>query len=222
MLGQVLHDQAKDLGILSFYQPSVASTNTWAAQDTSEEAFYFCDKQTAGKGRFDRQWLDSEQGGQIFMSYACSVAAAPSPLLPSYLGLCLREGLQNLLPLTSPLYLKLPNDLYYKDKKVVGLLCQGQQRAQQWRVIVGLGINMFDHPQLETAGCLLTQIQAIPVNFLEQVYQQIRQALSPTAKSELEPKFAHGCLLKNGETVLGLEDDDYFVSTDRRVHWRDL
>ncbi len=108
--------------------------------------------QTAGRGRLGRQFL-SPAGGLYFSLYL----ASPSPLeamgvtAPAAAAVCAAlwdlgfEGAR----------VKWVNDIYYRDKKVCGILCEYVEGA----VICGIGINMMPPeggypPEAGPAGAL--------------------------------------------------------------------
>ena len=94
-------------------------------------------EQTAGRGRRGRAWL-SPQGGMYL-----SVVIRPGfgkrlwPLLSFVAALAARETIGNLLAAHRPM-VKWPNDILVNDKKICGILLEGEADA----LIVGTGINV--------------------------------------------------------------------------------
>ncbi|NIA23396.1 MAG: biotin--[acetyl-CoA-carboxylase] ligase [Proteobacteria bacterium] len=97
-------------------------------------------RQTAGKGRKKRVWY-SEEGG-IYMSilfnevdnfgffYKFAILAA----------LGVKETLERLTH--DFFFIKWPNDIYFHDKKICGILLQSTTQGESNRVVIGIGINI--------------------------------------------------------------------------------
>ncbi len=108
--------------------------------------------QTAGRGRLGRQFL-SPEGGLYFSLYL----DCPSPLeamgvtAPAAAAVCAALGDLGF----EGAMIKWVNDIYYRDKKVCGILCEYVDGA----VICGVGINMMPPeggypPEAGPAGAL--------------------------------------------------------------------
>lgn len=97
--------------------------------------------QTSGKGRFDREWI-SEKGLDLTFStvYLPNEKIKNLSALSLYVGLAVYKVLRK--HLDENLNLKWPNDIYYKDKKIGGILCENIFSEKKQVVIVGIGINV--------------------------------------------------------------------------------
>jgi len=129
---------------------SVDSTNNYALAKIREGqaghgTAFFTGEQTAGKGQMGRQWV-SEKGANI----ALSVVIQPESLLISMqfrLSACIAIAVQKFLTRYAgdDIKIKWPNDLYWKDRKMGGILIEniigGAQPGWQWAV-AGIGINI--------------------------------------------------------------------------------
>lgn len=129
---------------------SVDSTNNYALRQVREGlaghgSAFFTYEQTAGKGQMGRQWL-SEKGANI----ALSVVIQPKPLQISQqfqLSACIATAACNFLSKYAgeDVKIKWPNDLYWKDRKIGGILIEniisGTPPAWHWAV-AGIGINI--------------------------------------------------------------------------------
>lgn len=111
------------------------------------ESGYVClaEAQTAGKGRRGRQWI-SPFGKSIY----CSMAWHFSEGYQSLGGLSLAVGCivnQTLTQLgVTGCKLKWPNDVYFDDKKLAGILIEVEgQVGEDVSAVVGIGIN-YDLP----------------------------------------------------------------------------
>lgn len=134
------------LGEPFHYFTSTASTNDEAKRAALAGApsgsTFLADHQTAGRGRQGRQWL-AEAKRQLLFSLlwrpASGVASAATTLV---VGVTLHRTLRGLLPDSSPLSLKWPNDLESSRRKVAGILVESGRGADARPfVVVGVGVN---------------------------------------------------------------------------------
>jgi BirA family transcriptional regulator, biotin operon repressor / biotin---[acetyl-CoA-carboxylase] ligase len=100
------------------------------------------DVQTAGRGRLGRTWL-APPGASLLVS----VLLRPTLPIDQWSNLVAPAGLAAVAALTTlcdvPARLKWPNDVVVRDKKIAGLLAEGNHNA----VVVGMGLNI-DWPTL--------------------------------------------------------------------------
>ena len=120
--------------------PEVDTTNRVAATLPAWNAVR-ADTQSAGRGRTGRVWT-SDHGG-LWLS---AVVPCPGPreqwaLLPLAVGWALGETLRELG--VEDLRLRWPNDLLVGSRKLAGLL---MERHSPDDAVVGLGLNVFNHP----------------------------------------------------------------------------
>jgi BirA family transcriptional regulator, biotin operon repressor / biotin---[acetyl-CoA-carboxylase] ligase len=125
----------------------IPSTNTYlmnlASESPSSGLVCIAEQQTAGKGRRGRQWV-SPYGSNIYLSIFWRFQA--SPLILSGLSLAIGVGVIRALKALYPYDFKLkwPNDIYYRDKKLGGILVEvsGESEGPCFAVI-GLGLNLY-------------------------------------------------------------------------------
>ncbi|MFN8242603.1 MAG: biotin--[acetyl-CoA-carboxylase] ligase [Ferruginibacter sp.] len=126
----------------------VDSTNNYAmakvhAGLASHGMAWLAREQTAGRGQRGRHW-ESAPGQNIAMSMVVN------PLLlggqePFYLSALVALACCDLLEKYAgeSIYVKWPNDLYWRDRKAAGILIENKYRGQQWtHAVVGIGINV--------------------------------------------------------------------------------
>lgn len=123
---------------------SIGSTNTWAKEhahefDTDALTIITADEQTAGRGRFTRDWV-SPKGCNLYVTYVVFVKDLNFSVgnLPQVLALA---AVESLLPI-APVGIKWPNDLVLEKKKLGGILCEISQVPTGYALIVGLGVNI--------------------------------------------------------------------------------
>ena len=102
------------------------------------------DEQTAGKGMGSNSW-ESEVGKNLTFSLAADMSFLPAErqfLLSEAVPLGIVEVLDKLLP-TEKLSIKWPNDIYYGNRKLAGILINSTIKANMMDIsIIGIGLNV--------------------------------------------------------------------------------
>ena len=123
------------------YFPSIGSTMTEAARLLGAGAGHgtviLADEQTAGMGRFGRQWISEQEVG-IYTSIILNLPLAPPdlPIASLLIGLATAEAIENASQLTCDL--RWPNDVLIDEAKVAGVLPHLVNNS----IIAGIGINV--------------------------------------------------------------------------------
>ncbi len=117
------------------------STNTWAIEHSTQlhhGDVVFTPHQTAGRGQGDRVWQSPP--GVLTASFILDgVAPRHWPALSLTSGLAVIYAIEDLLPAgRQRLQLKWPNDVWCDQRKLAGILAEGQGQ----RVVVGIGCNL--------------------------------------------------------------------------------
>lgn len=128
------------------FVPVVDSTNNLAKalaiEDCPQWTVVTCDRQTKGRGRLGRQWIQSEKDG-LYMSVVLRPELMPvqSPMLTLITGISLCQAINELTGLNPKI--KWPNDIVINDKKVCGILTEMNAVADKINfVVVGIGVNL--------------------------------------------------------------------------------
>jgi len=97
-------------------------------------------EQTQGKGQFGRLW-ESQRDGSILFSIRRNF---PQDLnlngLSLVVGLAIVKALEKEL-LVEGFTIKWPNDIYFDNKKLAGVLLENQIQSGNQSVVIGVGIN---------------------------------------------------------------------------------
>lgn len=138
------------LGRQVLHLPSCHSTNSTAlelieAGQAEEGLLVFCDEQRAGRGQGQNLWEAAP-----FQNITLSLVLAPRFLvakeqfyLSMAVALSLHDSLRAYVPSPDALKVKWPNDIFYEDKKICGILIQNLLKNQYLHyAIVGVGINV--------------------------------------------------------------------------------
>ncbi len=143
----MLGEAARAAGYRLIVRDAVASTMEEARralhQSEPGKLWIVARSQNAGRGRHGRQWTSPP--GNLYASLLllnpCEPALAPQ--LGFVAGLALYDAAAKVTGLSHPrMALKWPNDLLIDGAKCSGLLLEGESRAGQFGVVIGMGINI--------------------------------------------------------------------------------
>ena len=126
----------------------IDSTNAFLQKQQSEcdirNWVVSADEQTAGKGMGSNSW-ESEVGKYLTFSLAADMSFLPAErqfLLSEAVPLGIVEVLDKLLPVEK-LSIKWPNDIYYRNRKLAGILINSTIKANMMDIsIIGIGLNV--------------------------------------------------------------------------------
>jgi BirA family biotin operon repressor/biotin-[acetyl-CoA-carboxylase] ligase len=118
------------------YFDSLDSTNI-KAREFPVGSVIIAKEQTAGKGRFKREW-SSEKGG-IYMSFVLGAQIKNMKFLTLLAAIAVQHTLEKTCNISSKI--KWPNDLILKEKKLCGILTESYSEGEEAKMIIGIGIN---------------------------------------------------------------------------------
>ena len=95
------------------------------------------DMQTKGRGRNEKEWNSPK--GNLYFSFGFTRHNLINGLSVK-VGLIVAESLQQILK--KNMLLKWPNDLFYLDKKVGGILVETSSINNIFKIVVGVGVNL--------------------------------------------------------------------------------
>ncbi len=115
-----------------------------AGEHCDENHWLVADRQSAGRGRAGRAWLDSP--GNFMGSTVARLVPGdqPAPTLALVAGVALTRAVLAEAGTLPGLALKWPNDLLVDGAKLAGILLERQGDA----VVVGIGVNLASAPTL--------------------------------------------------------------------------
>jgi len=127
---------------------SVDSTNNYAMGQVHaglafHGAAFFAHEQTAGKGQRGKNWL-SIPGENIILS----IVLEPGRLQidkPFLLSACIALGCHDFFKkyIKGEIFIKWPNDIYWRDRKAGGILIESVIRGRDWLfAVAGIGLNI--------------------------------------------------------------------------------
>ena len=123
------------------------STNNYLREQSAkarlpEGSLVIADFQTAGKGQVGNSW-ESEAGKNLMFSillYPDFLPANRQFLISQIASLSVKETLEKY---TDSVTVKWPNDIYWKDRKICGMLIENDLSGQHlYCSVVGIGLNI--------------------------------------------------------------------------------
>ena len=165
-----------------FKLDEINSTNDWLMMRISNQKFHegtvvLASIQTNGKGQRGSQWFS-----QPYKALTFSVLLKPSFLSPIHafdLSICVALALSDSLnKLRSGFKIKWPNDIYFEDKKIAGVLIENQMnRSVYQNAVVGIGLNVNELHFDELSNAISLK-QIIGIEFpVEKVMEHICESL---------------------------------------------
>lgn len=139
--------------------PEVDSTNTElmrrARAGRLEPVLLVAEAQTAGRGRLGRAWHGGAPGDVLTFSLGLPLRMA------DWSGLSLAVGVSVAQSLHPDLKLKWPNDVWWQDRKLAGILIETTQVGDERYAVIGVGINIAprDAAGLNTPPAWLQELE---------------------------------------------------------------
>jgi len=131
--------------IVSVHLDTIDSTNTYAKKhchdfDAGKITCVTAEEQTAGRGRFQRNWV-SPRGVNLYATFyfrlpvnALHLISLGQVMTYSFAAVLIHEGLHPKI--------KWPNDILLNGKKVSGVLCETVFHQHYVDLFLGIGINV--------------------------------------------------------------------------------
>ncbi len=117
----------------------LASTNTWLLEQGACGDICLSEQQTAGKGRRGNSWVSPDAGNIYFsMCWCFEEMTEYWSLLGLVVGVAVAETLDQVG--LSNHGIKWPNDIFWDERKLGGILLESQD--QSGRVVIGVGLNI--------------------------------------------------------------------------------
>ena len=119
--------------------PEIDSTNTELMRRVraglTDPVLLVAESQTAGRGRMGRDWR-STPGASLTFSIGLTLAPA------DWSGLSLAVGLSLATSLHPDIGLKWPNDLWWQERKLAGILIETAAVGAARQAVIGVGVNL--------------------------------------------------------------------------------
>lgn len=166
------------------------------------------DYQTAGKGQRGNSW-EAAKGANLLFSFVCYPTFVPIRqqfVLSQLISLGIKETLDEYC---SNISIKWPNDIYWKEKKICGILIENDLQGNSiGRCISGIGLNINQEVFLSDAPNPISLKQITGKHYqretiLEKVMQRIEQSYQKLKEdsayaSELATRYAASLFRREG------------------------
>lgn len=142
-------------------------------------------EQSAGRGSYARQWLSAKNHGLYFsFNWQITKQIQPQYLATMAIALVIVAVLNKELN-TSAIKLKWPNDIYYNDKKIGGILVENYSGGSDYsNIIIGIGINIFTQNLINSSSLsAICDITAINWNII--IASIIKKSIESLATQDL-------------------------------------
>lgn len=225
----------RDLSVTA--DSETTSTNDNAKQNAmsedSEFVLYLASHQTAGRGRGANHWFDTGAGESLLSTWSFELPGSPQAITGPRVGLAVYRAARAAWP-SQPWSLKAPNDLYLSGLKVAGLLVESVSSGGKFRMVVGLGFNVLNHPRkFGEATHLSAALGNSPdesewFKFLDQLKAQMESAAADCQNPELTAPVAQElaqALNANPNkafTVQKITPQGDLIHAQGQVRWTDL
>ena len=125
-----------------YFFDSIDSTNSYLARTKYSTKPQICitREQTKGKGQHGRNWVSQKDGSIIFSMRKSFNEGMNLNGLSLIAGMAIIKSIEAECQL-SGLKIKWPNDIYYGDKKLAGILMENTHYKSNQLVLIGVGIN---------------------------------------------------------------------------------
>ncbi len=202
----------------------VGSTNTVAKELLKSEedgSVLLAERQTAGRGRMGRSFF-SPNGSGIYMSIGLkpTIEAEKSVLITVAAAVAVSRALDLLF--NTETEIKWVNDIYYKGKKVCGILTEAVFENENGKIlnaVLGIGINVhmpkggFPEDIKDKAGIIFranevsrNRIAAEVLNQFDMVYKNLEKA------KFLEEYSKKSCLIGKKVMVMPIHNEQYYAT----------
>ena len=200
--------------------------------------------QSAGKGQRGNRW-ESAPGENLLFSFVLHptfIAARRQFLLSQAVALAVKEELDTY---TDDIRIKWPNDIYWRDRKLCGMLLENDLDGQRIaRLIAGIGLNVNQAAFLSDAPNPVSLRQATGREHdrnallhgimarMHTCYEHLRQEPEGQYPAEIASRYFNALYRKDGlhayrdadgefrARIAGVEPDGRFVLEDENGHIR--
>jgi BirA family biotin operon repressor/biotin-[acetyl-CoA-carboxylase] ligase len=146
LISKILSDNLGDIKV--DYFSSIDSTNTYIIDTSFTHKYHLCyaDIQTHGRGQRGGKWISSSNDNiYATLGFKCNFNVSEVALSSIKIALGVFDGIKKHIPanLHDYLKIKLPNDIYFQDKKLVGILIETKNiKHDSFDIVIGFGINV--------------------------------------------------------------------------------
>jgi BirA family transcriptional regulator, biotin operon repressor / biotin---[acetyl-CoA-carboxylase] ligase len=205
--------------------PQVESTNNYAmglvhASLASHGTAVFTSHQTAGKGQRGKSW-EATPGKNLALSIILKPGLNFNGFtLTALIAVCCRDWYESFAK--SEVFVKWPNDIYWRDRKAAGILIENSFRDGDWQwSVVGIGINVneTEFPASIKNGVSMKQITGLdydPESLARDLCSFINDRLAKFQSTEILTEYNRHLYAKD-KIVRLKKDNAVFETTIKSV-----
>jgi BirA family biotin operon repressor/biotin-[acetyl-CoA-carboxylase] ligase len=165
------------------------------------------DMQTKGRGRNEKEWNSPK--GNLYFSFGFTRHNLINGLSVK-VGLILAESLQQILK--KNVLLKWPNDLFYLNKKVGGILVETSSMNNIFKIVIGIGINLQLSDSNKQWGNLEinTDIDKVKEQIIEMLSSKLFVFLEDDLDEDWSKRWTNLCIHNEKEIMLESNNEELF------------
>ena len=121
---------------------SIESTSSFLSDTPHSNRTQLCiaREQTSGKGQYGRDWASQKDGSILFSLRKCFSVDTNLNGLSLVIGMAIIKSIEEECQLKG-LKIKWPNDVYYGNNKLAGILMENNIHKGAQYVVIGVGVN---------------------------------------------------------------------------------
>ena len=165
------------------------------------------DMQTKGRGRNEKEWNSPK--GNLYFSFGFNRHNLINGLSVK-VGLIVAESLQQILK--KNVLLKWPNDLFYLNKKVGGILVETSSINNIFKIVIGIGVNLQLSDSNRQWGNLeiKTDIDKVKEQIIEMLSLKLYVFLEDDLDEDWSKRWTNLCIHNEKEIVLESNNEELF------------
>ena len=163
--------------------------------------------QTKGRGRNKKEWNSPK--GNLYFSFGFTRHNLINGLSVK-VGLILAESLQQILK--KNVLLKWPNDLFYLNKKVGGILVETSSMNNIFKIVIGIGVNLQLSDSNKQWGNLEinTDIDKVKEQIIEMLSSKLFVFLEDDLDEDWSKRWTNLCIHNEKEIMLESNNEELF------------
>ena len=165
------------------------------------------DMQTKGRGRNEKEWNSPK--GNLYFSFGFTRHNLINGLSVK-VGLILAESLQQILK--KNVLLKWPNDLFYLNKKVGGILVETSSMNNIFKIVIGIGVNLQLSDSNKQWGNLEinTDIDKAKEQIIEMLSSKLFVFLEDDLDEDWSKRWTNLCIHNEKQIMLESNNEELF------------
>ena len=163
------------------------------------------DMQTKGRGRNEKEWNSPK--GNLYFSFGFNRHNLINGLSVK-VGLIIAESLQQILK--KNVLLKWPNDLFYLDKKIGGILVETSSINNIFKIVIGIGVNLQLSDSNKQWGNLEinTDIDKVKEQIIEMLSSKLFVFLEDDLDEDWSKRWTNLCIHNEKEIMLESNNEE--------------